>query len=58
MLAPYWLFALGSLFVLVTLLLPRGIVGTLYHHWPKRRASATQAPAPAPTPSQAPAAAE
>ena len=27
-LAPYWLFMLGALFVLVTLLLPRGIVGT------------------------------
>jgi urea transport system permease protein len=31
-LAPYWLFMLGSLFIGVTLLLPRGIVGTL-HHW-------------------------
>ena len=30
--APYWLFLLGSIFVGVTLLLPRGIVGTL-HHW-------------------------
>ena len=29
MLAPYWLFLLGGLFVLVTLFLPRGIVGTL-----------------------------
>ena len=28
-LAPYWLFMLGALFVLVTLLLPRGIVGAL-----------------------------
>jgi len=28
-LAPYWLFLLGGLFVAVTLLLPRGIVGTL-----------------------------
>jgi urea transport system permease protein len=28
-LAPYWLFALGGLFVLVTLALPKGIVGTL-----------------------------
>jgi urea transport system permease protein len=31
-LAPYWLFMLGALFILVTLLLPRGVVGTL-HHW-------------------------
>jgi urea transport system permease protein len=30
-LAPYWLFMLGGLFVLVTLLLPRGIIGTLVH---------------------------
>jgi urea transport system permease protein len=29
MLAAYWLFVLGSLFVLVTLALPKGIVGTL-----------------------------
>ncbi len=28
-LAPYWLFVLGSVFVFVTLALPRGIVGTL-----------------------------
>jgi urea transport system permease protein len=28
-LAPYWLFALGSLFVLVTLFLPKGIIGTI-----------------------------
>ena len=32
MLAPYWLFMLGGLFIAVTLLLPRGIVGSL-HHW-------------------------
>ena len=31
-LAPYWLFMLGGLFIGVTLLLPRGIVGSL-HHW-------------------------
>jgi urea transport system permease protein len=29
LLAPYWLFALGALFVLVTVALPKGIVGTL-----------------------------
>ncbi len=28
-LAPYWLFALGALFIFVTLALPKGIVGTL-----------------------------
>src|SRR5499426_2685928 len=33
LLAPYWLFVLGGLFVAVTLLLPRGIVGTIHHHW-------------------------
>ena len=31
-LAPYWLFVLGGLFIGVTLLLPRGVIGTL-HHW-------------------------
>jgi urea transport system permease protein len=30
-LAPYWLFLLGGLFVAVTLALPRGVVGTLRH---------------------------
>ena len=32
MLAPYWLFALGALFIGVTLALPNGILGTL-HRW-------------------------
>jgi len=32
-LAPYWLFMLGALFVLVTLLMPRGIVGTFREWW-------------------------
>jgi urea transport system permease protein len=36
-LAPYWLFLLGSLFVAVTLLLPRGIVGTFQHWWGEMR---------------------
>jgi urea transport system permease protein len=31
-LAPYWLFLLGGLFIAVTLLLPRGIVGT-WQYW-------------------------
>ncbi len=35
-LAPYWLFMLGALFILVTLLLPKGIVGTL-RDWRERR---------------------
>jgi urea transport system permease protein len=35
-LAPYWLFMLGGLFVAVTLLLPRGIVGTLVYWWDER----------------------
>jgi urea transport system permease protein len=34
-LAPYWLFMLGGLFVVVTLLLPRGIVGTLREWTPR-----------------------
>ena len=36
LLAPYWLFVLGGLFIAVTLLLPRGIIGTL-QHWHERR---------------------
>ncbi|PHP69017.1 urea ABC transporter permease subunit UrtC [Zhengella mangrovi] len=39
-----WLFALGGLFVAVTLFLPRGIVGTITHGWSAlkaRRASTT-----------------
>jgi urea transport system permease protein len=36
-LAPYWLFVLGGLFVAVTLLMPRGIVGTVQHLWEERR---------------------
>lgn len=31
-LAPYWLFMLGAMFILVTLLLPKGIVGT-FNAW-------------------------
>jgi urea transport system permease protein len=45
MLAPYWLFALGGLFVLVTLFLPKGIVGTIqqsYGNWRQRRAVADE----------------
>ena len=38
-LAPYWLFMLGGLFIAVTLLLPRGIVGTWQWLAARRRAS-------------------
>ena len=56
-LAPYWLFMLGGLFILVTLLLPRGIVGTWQNWRAQRRAhqeaagggpSAAVQPAPRP----------
>ena len=45
-LAPYWLFVLGGLFVGVTLLLPRGIVGTIRHVWAERRRPDTPDPDP------------
>src|SRR5499433_938319 len=38
-LAPYWLFMLGGLFIAVTLLLPRGIVGTTQQWLARRRES-------------------
>ncbi len=53
MLAPYWLFMLGGLFVLVTLALPKGIVGTISDYFetrrgsPSNRANGHAAPAPA-----------
>src|SRR4029079_3871206 len=52
-LAPYWLFILGGLFVAVTLLLPRGVVGTWQWWMQKRRASAAAANAAAPPAAQA-----
>jgi urea transport system permease protein len=54
MLAPYWLFLLGGLFVAVTLLLPRGIVGTIQHFWSQRR-QARDGEGAVPEPSPAPA---
>ena len=36
-LAPYWLFVLGGLFIGTTLLMPRGIIGT-YNYWRANRA--------------------
>ncbi len=47
-LAPYWLFLLGALFILVTLLLPKGIVGTVqawWEPWRERRLADTAASA-------------
>ncbi len=53
-LAPYWLFILGGLFVAVTLLMPRGIVGTLKWGFDRRAERALAAEegvdAPAATP--------
>ena len=53
-LAPYWLFVLGTMFVAVTILLPKGIVGTLAAaDWKRGRGGAktnghaVSAPAPA-----------
>jgi urea transport system permease protein len=48
MLAPYWLFVLGGLFVAVTLLLPKGIVGTLQGWWAERRTGTPNGDKPAP----------
>jgi urea transport system permease protein len=42
-LAPYWLFMLGGLFIGVTLLLPRGVIGTLHHWTALRRARVSAA---------------
>jgi urea transport system permease protein len=58
-LAPYWLFLLGGLFVAVTLLLPRGIIGTMRHWTALRRDRASAAaedgvtgPPPEPLPAE------
>ena len=42
-LAPYWLFMLGGLFIAVTLLLPRGIVGTVKWGFDRRAAKSAAA---------------
>jgi urea transport system permease protein len=42
-LAPYWLFVLGSIFIFVTLALPKGIVGTL-KEWSTRKRAAPEPP--------------
>ena len=59
----FWLFVLGSLFVFVTLFLPRGIVGTIDHGWNAWRArrgdadrekgeAVDKTPVPAPGPAE------
>jgi urea transport system permease protein len=48
-LAPYWLFVLGGMFIAVTLLLPRGIVGT-FQNWHEQRAEKKLGALPAPAP--------
>ena len=56
-LAPYWLFALGGLFIAVTLFLPKGIVGTIGEGWSalsQRRSSAAAESGIAPTESDGP----
>jgi urea transport system permease protein len=58
-LAPYWLFALGGLFIAVTLFLPKGIVGTLGGTFAaRRRAKPSRTEDPTPSPAPSPAAAE
>jgi urea transport system permease protein len=44
-LAPYWLFMLGGLFIGTTLLMPRGIIGT-YNYWRATRAEKRDAVVP------------
>ena len=51
-LAPYWLFMLGGLFIGTTLLMPRGIIGT-YNHWRANRSEKKVAAAPVASPSAA-----
>ncbi|MFO1089736.1 MAG: urea ABC transporter permease subunit UrtC [Hyphomicrobiales bacterium] len=57
-LAPYWLFALGALFVFVTLALPKGIVGTLEDFLARRRGIAQRPAPPLKPPAAAPVAIE
>jgi urea transport system permease protein len=55
-LAPYWLFALGGVFILVTVFLPKGIVGTLadikWRRAPEPEAADAPTAAPAPKPAE------
>jgi len=47
-----WLFALGGLFVLTTLFLPKGIVGTWSDYWAARKAAPPSDPTPSPAPAE------
>jgi urea transport system permease protein len=57
-LAPYWLFVLGGLFIVVTLALPNGIVGTFRRWWappmdnPATRSNAAASAAAKPHPAE------
>jgi urea transport system permease protein len=50
--APYWLFALGALFVFVTLFMPKGILGTAQDWWTRRKAPPEPSPATEPAPAE------
>jgi urea transport system permease protein len=50
-LAPYWLFALGALFVLTTLYLPKGVIGT-WADWREKRREKQVLAATAATPAE------
>jgi urea transport system permease protein len=45
LLAPYWLFVLGAIFVLVTIFLPRGVLGLLSRREARPEANGAHAPA-------------
>ncbi len=51
-LAPYWLFALGALFVLTTLYMPKGVIGTFAEWREKRREKAVLAANASTTPAE------
>src|SRR6476660_2105566 len=52
LLAPYWLFVLGALFVLVTIFLPKGIFGLVSKRLPRLQANGAPAPRGAAQPAE------